>query len=376
MMENKTSQKLDLTILYVEDDVDILENVTSYLERRVFTVIAAKNGKEGLKLYNEKKPDLVITDIRMPEMDGIQLSREIKSQNPEALIIIMSAFSDLEYLMTSIQLGINQYILKPMDFNKLTSSIQKAYSIIQSRREYEQRRIEIIQAKENALFLLKAKEKFVRLVAHDLKAPFHNILDLIEILSQTECIKNNASLLELIGFIKVRSQSQLKMIENLLSRERNSIKMACRFEPTSLFELAKEAIEAIGYMGQSKNILIKNQIPEEYQLELDSELVLEAIKNLLYNSIKYSQRNGQITISYNPQNYAIIVEDNGSGMTQEMINKIFTTQVSSLGTFGEHGTGIGLELCKDIMELHKGKIQIESELGKGTKVSLIFFPQN
>lgn len=375
-MENKTP-KLDLTILYVEDDIDILENVTNYLERRVARVISARNGKEGLTLYNQNKPDLVITDIRMPEMDGIQLSREIKSQNPEALVIIMSAFSDLEYLMTSIQLGINQYILKPMDFNKLNSSIQKAYSIIQSRREHEQRRIELIQAKENAFFLLKTKDQFVRLVAHDLKAPFNNTLELIQILSQLECIQKNAEALELIQQLQTRSQNQLKMIENLLSRERqSSIEMICKLVPTNIFELTQESIQAVEFMAVSKNLKIENQVPENIKLNLDPNLVLEAIKNLLYNAINYSNQNGKIIISYNPKTFAIEVEDNGVGMSQETINKIFTNDISSqIGNLGEQRNGVGLELCKDIMNLHKGQIQIESELGKGTKVSLLF-PQN
>lgn len=376
-MESKIS-KLDFTILYVEDDTEILENVVSYLKRRVTNVISAKNGKEGLALYTQYKPDLVITDIRMPEMDGIQLSREIKSQDSEALIIIMSAFSDLEYLMNSIQLGINQYILKPMDFNKLTSSIQKAYDIIQSRKEHEERRLQLIQAKENALFLLKTKDRFVRLAAHDLKAPFHNILSLIYVLSQIECIQNNEEAKELITLLQMRSQAQIKVIENLLSKDRQQfVEMLCRPRLTNLFKLANEAIQSVIYMGKSKNLVIENQIPTNAELKLDPELILEVIKNLLYNAMKYSHQNGKIVISYDPEKFTISVEDNGVGISQETLNTIFTTQVlSQRGILGEEGSGVGLQLCKDIIDLHKGKIEIESQVGKGTKVSLVFFPKN
>lgn len=374
-MQDKNSSKLNLSILYVEDDLDILENVTNFLERRVQMVFPAKNGKEGLAIYKEKLPDLVITDIRMPEMDGIQLSQEIKAINAEALIIIMSAFSDIEYLMNSINIGVSQYILKPMDFNKLFYSIQKSYSLIQLRRDYENQRLELIQAKDRAVLLTKLKDRFVRLVAHDLKSPLNSILELLDLLSQSENLQKDQEMIELVQGIKIKTKEQISIIETLLSKERlSSLDSICKPSTTNVFSLTNLAIESMKELAQKKNIKIENQIPPSLSLVLDPELIQEVFKNLISNSIKYSNPSCSITISFDPTSKSLVVNDNGIGIPEDVLNKLFSENIESLpGTHGEVGSGLGLLFCKNIMDLHKGNLQIESKAGVGTRVSL-FFP--
>ncbi len=117
-----------ITILYVEDD-PVARDIASKMIPRKFpgmVLYAAENGKVGLELYKAHQPDIVITDINMPVMNGIQMANEIKAINAEANIIVISAYSDTDYLLSAIDLGINQYVLKPIDQHKLFAAIKKS----------------------------------------------------------------------------------------------------------------------------------------------------------------------------------------------------------------------------------------------------------
>ena len=122
----------EISILYVEDDPEARELVSRVLARKIraLRLYTAENGAAGLALYREHRPDIVITDINMPVMDGIRMSNEIKSLNPEALIIAVTAYSDTRYLLDAIETGISNYVLKPINYDKLFAAIDKCVEIV------------------------------------------------------------------------------------------------------------------------------------------------------------------------------------------------------------------------------------------------------
>lgn len=120
----------NLTVLYVEDDADIAKTMVSYLSKFFKEVVYAVNGQDGLDLYKQAKFDLVITDIKMPKMSGLEMTSEIKNMKIEQSVIIISAHSEIENFLTSIKLGVDGYILKPVDYadmNNLLYKISKKY---------------------------------------------------------------------------------------------------------------------------------------------------------------------------------------------------------------------------------------------------------
>lgn len=119
------SNSKEISLLYVEDESIIRDELVDILKDEVNVLYVAKNGKEGLDLFKEHQIDVVITDIRMPVMDGLDMSRAILEIDPSIPIIISSAFNDTQYLMKSIQLGINYYLLKPIDLNEFFSTLEK-----------------------------------------------------------------------------------------------------------------------------------------------------------------------------------------------------------------------------------------------------------
>ncbi len=170
-----TSNFLDkVSVLYVEDEEYIREGLARLLGRRIQTLFLAGNGKEGFQLFNERNPDIIITDIRMPVMDGLEMARRIKSVKEEIPIIITTAYNDEEYFLKAIDIGIDKYIKKPVNKNEL---IKVLTTVSRS----------ILQQKE-----IEAKNKFIRII-------LDNSPELVFICDSNRITYMNRSFLNFLG---------------------------------------------------------------------------------------------------------------------------------------------------------------------------------
>ena len=113
----------DFTILYVEDDIDTQELIESILQAYFKEVFVASDGEEGLSIYKKKNPDIVLSDISMPKMDGLEMSEAIQKIDPQQLIALFTAFNELKYLDKAAELGIDTYIMKPLDEKQFFNSL-------------------------------------------------------------------------------------------------------------------------------------------------------------------------------------------------------------------------------------------------------------
>lgn len=126
--------RFDISILYVEDEPAAREELLAFLQRRVREVLAAANGREGLDLYRGKRPDVVVTDIRMPILDGLEMAKAIRAIDPDAKIIVTSAHGDTPYLMKAIDIGIDAYVIKPVQVEKLLAAIHNCAEVVEHRK--------------------------------------------------------------------------------------------------------------------------------------------------------------------------------------------------------------------------------------------------
>ncbi len=166
----------DVTLLYVEDDPMTLEEISFFLKKYVKKLYIAKNGKEGLELFKEHSPDMIITDVQMPIMNGLEMSEKILELNPNIPIAITTAYSDGDYLVKAIALGIDKYLLKPIDMLEMLAVIQKSLSLDKDKKikgicdDYIQF---ILDSNPTFMFILHAdkveyaNKKFLELLGHE-----------------------------------------------------------------------------------------------------------------------------------------------------------------------------------------------------------------
>lgn len=142
-MKSTPIEHYDISLLYVEDDKVTSEQVSRILQRIVTELHVAENGSDGLAIYRKHHPDIILTDIMMPVLNGLEMSREIRKLNRESQIIMLTAYSDTEYLLECIALGVNQYVQKPVDCSHLASAIETCSNYVLLKRKIQQQEARI-----------------------------------------------------------------------------------------------------------------------------------------------------------------------------------------------------------------------------------------
>lgn len=239
---------------------------------------------------------------------------------------------------------------------------------------------DLIYSKQILLEKNSDKDKFISVVAHDLKGPIGTMIPIIKLLHEEAEKSENKILSDMAGYLSKISETTYKLLEDLLywaRFQRGEIKFTA--EKIEVHKIVEEIIDMFKIVAENKGIKIFDEIDDFFQIEADIQMTKVVIRNIISNAIKFTDKNGKITIRvYKKRESNIIeVEDSGVGISDDRIEKLFKISeiCSTKGTNGEKGTGMGLVICREFMEKQGGKIEIESKLGVGTKIKLIF-PKN
>jgi len=215
------------------------------------------------------------------------------------------------------------------------------------------------------------KDKFFSIIAHDLKSPFTSILGFSDILIKQVDEKNYNGIDEYAQIIKQSSKSAMDLLMNLMDWSRaHTGRMEFKPEYIELNELVKESESLFAGALLQKKIGLTLNVPESSVVFADKNMIRTLLRNLISNAIKFTHPDGHIVFSVvkSQQELLISVSDNGVGISKESISKLFRIDenYSTLGTQNEEGTGLGLILCKELIERHDGRIWVESEPRKGS----------
>ena len=218
----------------------------------------------------------------------------------------------------------------------------------------------------------EARDRFYSIIAHDLRGPFQAFLNVSEMCAIEIDTLTKEEIKTFATELNLALKRQYQLLTDLLDWTRLQTKnFVLTLEHAFLHNLVEEVLEPLTFISKQKEIELKNIITEEILIITDTHLLKLSLRNLISNSIKFTNRKGSVTVSAKPLDgfIAVTVSDNGIGISKEDIGKLFTRneRFSTDGTAMETGTGLGLMICKEIVEKHGGNIWIESEVGKGSK---------
>jgi two-component system, sensor histidine kinase and response regulator len=358
-------------LLIVDDIIDNIRIIASLLKSKGILVTPATSGEQALGLAVAKKPDLILLDVQMPEMDGFEVCKKLK-ENPltkDIPVIFLTARTETEDIMKGFNLGAIDYITKPINSDEVVARIKTHLELKKSK--------DIISEQNKNLSELNAtKDKFFSIIAHDLKNPISNFRDLTKVLVENFTNLSDNDKVEYLTMMNISSERLFALLENLLEWSRSQ-RGLIQFNPVQLDlnYLIDNVISLMVSAATKKEINIAKNVPDEISLIADVNMLNTVIRNIVSNSIKFTEVKGCINIgAKNFDNYVeIFIEDTGIGISAENISKLFNidSNISTLGTSNEKGTGIGLILCKEFVEKHNGKIWVESEINKGTKFTFV-----
>ncbi|MBN1598627.1 MAG: hypothetical protein JW894_10060 [Bacteroidales bacterium] len=261
----------------------------------------------------------------------------------------------------------NQLLLAQSD------ELLETNTLLEERQQQIEEQSEELRVQRDELFEVNSvKDKLFSIVAHDLKNPFNTLCGFTELLQEKYDKYNEEKRKQMINFIKESSDQIYELLENLLTWSRSQ-RGVIQYNPvkTNLTDLISYNINLVSNQASNKQISIQlkdnNLTP---QINLDPDLINTVMRNLLTNAIKFSERGGSILVSLteNKNKYIVSVQDSGIGISQENLNKLFKKNMhfTTSGTDNEKGTGLGLIMCQDFIEKHKGEIWVESTEGKGS----------
>ncbi|MFC1617009.1 response regulator [Candidatus Margulisiibacteriota bacterium] len=384
-------------IMIIDDNEVNVEVLATLLHNKNYQVETAFSGNEGLEKIKENAPDLILLDVMMPEMDGFEFIKILKSK-PEynyctdIPIIMVTAKGTQEDKLQGLSTGADDYLPKPYDKKELLAKVSIFLRLHTLQSELKQWNVtleekvqdrtsqlellnqELKKAKEMAEAASEFKTQFLANVTHDLRTPLHVILGLNEALQKHEYVKQHEDLKEPVDIVKLNARKLLTLVNDLL--DLNKIKSGKITVNNSIFyfkDLLMGINELAATMIKNKEVkfVLDNEIDSEMVIESDFEKLHQVITNLISNAIKFTNKGFINLKSYIEKDRIYFeVKDTGIGIKKEDLGRIFEAydQVYSKEALSTYkGTGLGLSICKEFIKLLKGGITAESEPQKGAK---------
>jgi hypothetical protein len=362
--EPQLLQQGEKSTILVVDDEEIIRDLCSRALKD-YRVLQADNGRDALQILNHEHVDLLLVDVMMPIMNGLDLLQQVKDRDAEQLVIVMTGYADKDIILRALKARADDFIQKPINLLQLKTSIAQAL-------EKKALRRELIQLKQ----LDRLKSDFLGLVSHKLRTPTTSISLFIQNLASGTITKDDQGFALTVDEIRKESEYLAYLIQDLLYY--SDIILQNSQSKTSREDL-KEIINTLANakrptLGQNKQILRTELTGDWPFFSVDRRRIELALGAILDNAIKFTQPGGEISLSgvLSERELSLTISDNGPGIAPEEKGKIFEKfyQVDPHNTGQIRGFGLGLFYARQFVMDHGGDISLDSTVGKGTTVTI------
>jgi len=360
----------NIRLLLVDDETGFLNPVSKRLKKRGISPELASGGEQCLSILESQAIDVVVTDIKMPGMDGIRLLKAIKEKYPDIEVMLLTGQASIQDGVEGIKAGAFDYLTKPIEIEQLLEKIHLAYEKIVDRQEKRKEAEFRVKYLEEVWTQIVQSEKLASLgrlaagVAHEINNPLTGILLYGNMM--LEKLEDNNPLKQHLKYVLEDANRCKEIVKNLLAYSRQNSPSKERFELNSLVQSSLSLIEDHKIF---KNISLVKE-PADYSIPVyaDKNQLTQVIINLVMNAVDAMDDRGKLTIrTYRDEKAGMAcleVQDTGTGIPQEVISKIFdpffTTKMPG------KGTGLGLSTIYGIVKENNGRISVKETSHEGT----------
>jgi signal transduction histidine kinase len=351
------------SVLIIDDEPDNFDVIETLLNDQDYELHYAAGGQDALTSLDTFDPDLILLDVMMPGIDGIEVCRQIKANLKwQAVPIVMvTALNSKSDLADCLNAGADDFISKPVNAIELRARV---HSMLRIKHHYDD-----LQA------LLKLREDMVNMIIHDLRNPLAGVLLSLDLLINVDYPQEQ--LKSRLGQTYSSAQSIKLLIDDLLQIALlESGKIRFNYKESDLHKLIDSAISNLAEIAAKKNQSLVTQFPEKLsgKILIDAKMIHRTLENLLSNAIKFSPPNSQIIVnveSMKSGDIKIQVIDSGPGVSDTLQQKIF--EKYEVGTLMPDISqiGLGLAFCKMVIEAHGGKISVSKNEPQGAIFEII-----
>ncbi len=359
------------SLLLVDDEEDIRDVLQLPLEDLGYKVLTAENAETALAIFRKKKPAMVLTDIKMPGMDGIELLQEIKKDSPETEVIMITGHGDMSLAIKSLKYEATDFIIKPINVSSLEIALGRAEERIHTRfklLEYTRNLEKLIREKAELQDHLSSLGLLISSVSHGIKGLVTRLDGGIYLLDSGINKSDSGQVAAGRDALQQTAAHIKKLVQDILyyAKER-----PLNLETVNTAAFVKEVIATIQPRIDGKAIALSpdsSRAPD--QIVIDPESMQSALISILENAVDACEKDESeekhqvdFIIEKSSGHLIFTIRDNGIGMDRETREKIFTLFFSSKD---RRGTGLGLYIANKIITQHKGTIEVESQPGRGS----------
>ncbi|MBA7598678.1 Sensor histidine kinase RcsC [subsurface metagenome] len=368
------------TIVVVEDEMGARATLCGILEDAGYEVIGLERGSEALEAIRSSAFDIIITDIRLPDVGGREILELAKEINPDAAVIMMTGYASVETAVDAVNQGAYAYFVKPVDPDEIKTTIANA--LRHQRLLQENKRLVdslqrsnklLFEANEELMQATQAKSEFLAHMSHELRTPLNVIIGFSELLLDEVPGKINEEQRRCLNDVLGGGNNLLNLINDILDLskiESGKMELSLRnFSLSGVIEALRSVmLPILTPRDQSLDVELEEGLPQVYA---DKAKVRQVLLNLLSNSTKFTPDGGRLKIeaAREDERCRVSVIDNGIGIKPENQEKIFEEfcQIESPLTEEKGGTGLGLAIARQIVERHGGRIWVDSDYGQGSR---------
>ncbi|NJK35569.1 MAG: hybrid sensor histidine kinase/response regulator [Oscillatoriales cyanobacterium SM2_2_1] len=346
-------------MLLIEDDADIREGLADILLIAGFEVVEAGNGLEGLALARQVRPDLVLCDIMMPEMDGYGVL-EVLRQDEELLLtpfMFLTALASPKRQRQGMSLGADDYLIKPISQGDLLHAIETRLS-----------RQQVINQQINTS-LDQVRGNIATALPHELRTPLSGILGLADILIEEHETLSPQEVLDLAKDIQTCSKRLFRLVQNFLLY--TELEVTRNWEQNHETTITQDVVEIAQAKAEVWRRTADLQLEiAEAEVPIASRWLRKIVDELVDNAFRYSVIGSAVTVEAHPQGaeWRLTIGNHGRGMTPEQVAKIAAYTQFERHYYEQQGVGLGLYLSRRLVELHRGSFEIKSLPHRHTRV--------
>jgi signal transduction histidine kinase len=380
-------------ILVVDDDESVVVTIRGVLELDGYDVVATTSALDALDLIRAEFFEVVLTDMRMEEVDGSELLRELREQGVDTAAVVLTGYASIESVIGALRAGAYDYLVKPSEALDLRMTVARAVEHSRLRGQLHQRLRDIEQANETIRALnlelearvdaataelreqISARDEFMSTVSHDLKSPLTFMKGIASLRRRRARLTDDTRpLIDALAQIEASVGRMTQQLDVLVdaSRLESGRPLELRRERIDLVELARSAVSEHQQATERHALQVATDL-NELVGNWDGVRLARVLDNLLDNAVKYSPRGGTVVVSVQSEDGQAIlrVSDRGEGIPPTDLPHIFERFRRGRNVEGRiPGTGIGLAGVHRIVELHHGTIRVDSEVGVGTTFTI------
>jgi two-component system sensor histidine kinase/response regulator len=358
-------------VLIIDDEESVVNALVEFFTMRGYEAESAVTARQALGLINEKTFGIVICDLRLPGMNGVELLDHVVEANPETVFIIMTGYASVQSAVEAMKKGAYDYVVKPFSMYELEKTVRLGLEKQKLARE----NLELSHLTRKLIEIDQIKSNIISTVSHEFRTPLMSLKGYLAMLAgliEKDEDEKKTRTKWLRGMKDNLGRLEMLILNLLLMTEANAGDLLIARDDVDIFEVIDESVARVGPLTKSKDIDISVLGEKTERFKGDAEKLGVAITNLVENAVKFNLESGKIEIGVSqttgPDGLRISILDTGIGIPDDKMGCIFNsfTQADMTHTRRFAGVGLGLSVAKAIVEAHGGSIDVTSKPGSGS----------